>query len=322
MVEFSDENQRGGGRSDSRSPPLVVLLSALFFATAYFAFAPSPYELAPPSSSHDENALVAKAKWNPNRAAIDSGVIMEADLTTAKRCEPNMRADFHLSMSDIHSTNPYGNFTPSVYGVVGPDSSGWGIDESLARIMERARPRFMVEVGSWKGASAIQHAKQMRGMHGSDTCIMLLCVDTWLGTTVAWESPDMENPKWGNTLYLRNGYPSVYYQFLYNVVHERVEDIVVPLPLPGVMGAIFLERKRATPDAIYIDGCHDEICVRQDLESWFPLLNAKGAGILFGDDYDKAGVKRAVASFCTSKIGCAIDAELTGKRTYVLRKFG
>ena len=86
------------------------------------------------------------------------------------------------------------------------------------------------------------------------------------------------------------------------------------------MGAIFLNRKNARPDTIYIDGCHDEICVRQDLESWFPLLKASGAGILFGDDYDKKEVKKAVASFCTSEVGCVMDLELTSKRMYAIRK--
>ena len=137
---------------------------------------------------------------------------------------------------------------------------------------------------------------------------------------------DMEYPSDGNDLHLRNGYPSVYYQFLHNIMSEKVDDIVFPLPLPGLMGAVFFEMQKASPDSIYIDGCHDEECVFEDISMWFPLLQDRG--IIFGDDYQRAGVKNAVKRFCDSKPKCQQMTDLerlgdTGKfpgRTYVLQK--
>ena len=110
----------------------------------------------------------------------------------------------------------------------------------------------------------------------------------------------------------------MYYQFLYNVIDSKVDDIIVPLPLPGAMGAIFLERYKAQPDLVYIDGCHDEECVYQDLQSWFPLL--KEGGMLIGDDYGRKGVANAVARFCTSEQKCQLATDIMKGRTFVLRK--
>lgn len=234
------------------------------------------------------------------------------------QCHVARKQEFQIDMLDIHSINPYDNFSPETYGIKGPDVRGWGLRNAYDKILNEVRPRFMVEVGSWKGLSAIYFANAMREMHGPDACLQLICVDTWLGTTVAWESPDMEHPKAQNTLYLRNGYPSVYYQFLYNVIDQKVDDIIVPLPMPGTMGGIFLRRIGAKPDTVYIDGCHDKSCVFQDLESWFPVISVNG--IIFGDDYNRQGVQEAVAMFCTPHRHCVIDANLTDKRTYVLRR--
>lgn len=233
------------------------------------------------------------------------------------RCRRKRKEAFGITMADIHSINPYENFAPQIYGIEGPDATGWQLDRvTFDKVLNVVKPKFMVEVGSWKGLSAIYFAKKMREMHGPDACLQLICIDTWLGTTVAWESKDMDNPEFGNTLHLRNGYPSVYYQFLYNMIDHKVDDIVIPLPLPGVMGSIFLQRHHARPDTVYIDGCHDHVCVLQDLESWFPLIAVNG--IIMGDDFGR--VKGAVAEFCTDEHNCVLDKALSTARTFVLRK--
>ena len=253
-------------------------------------------------------------------SSSSSPEIMDIDITAIEKCSAKQKKDYNVAMKDIHSKNPYANFAPSMYGIKGPDLSGWGLDKAHEKLFNVVKPKFMVEVGSWKGLSATNFAKMMHKTHGDNdtTCPMLICVDTWLGTTIAWENKDMENPGSGNTLYLRNGYPSVYYQFLYNVIDQGVSDIIVPLPLPSVMGAIFLNRAGALPDAIYIDGCHDETCVNEDLEEWFPLL--KENGVLFGDDYSRQGVQNAVKNYCTDSNNCNLDQKLTTVRTFVLRK--
>jgi len=237
------------------------------------------------------------------------------------QCQAQRKELYGVTLGDIHSINPYDNFAPQTYDIAAPDVAGWGLDRSIFdKILDIVKPKFMVEVGSWKGASAIYFAKKMREINGPDACIQLICVDTWLGTTVAWDSKDMDKPDYGNTLYLRNGYPSVYYQFLYNIIDQKVDDIVIPFPLPGVMGSIFLERHGAKPDTVYIDGCHDYLCVLQDLEAWFPLIAENG--IIMGDDFGGKEVKKAVDDFCTEERKCRLEKELSSGATYVLRKTG
>jgi predicted O-methyltransferase YrrM len=48
-------------------------------------------------------------------------------------------------------------------------------------------------------------------------------------------------------------------------------------------------------DLIFIDGNHDYDDVRADIHNYFPFL-APG-GIMFGDDFGWAGVKKAVHEF-------------------------
>ena len=186
-------------------------------------------------------------------------------------------------------------------------------------VLELIKPKLHVEVGSWKGSSVVYTANKMKSIHPEGECLMLIPVDTWLGTTAAWRNVDMEKPVDGNTLKLRNGYPTVYYQFLYNIMFSKVDDIVVPLPLPGVMGAIYMEEYKVQADTVYIDGCHDEECVYQDLVAWF--ANLRPGGILFGDDYSSSqGVVRAVKRFCGEEPMCDVQREMMTARTYVLRK--
>jgi len=237
-----------------------------------------------------------------------------------QRCSANLMNSFGINMRTLHSMDPFENFSPQKYGVVGPDLTGWGLDtEVFGKVLRKQKPKFMVEVGSWKGSSAVYFAQQLRKLHGPEECVQLICVDTWLGTTHAWHNKDMENPKDGNDLHLGNGYPTVYYQFLYNVIHAQADDIIVPFPLPSAMGALyFAQAKIKSVNLIYIDGCHDMECVLQDITLWYPLLSP--GGTMLGDDYDRVGVQQAVREFCTKEPGCTLDKQMSSKRTWVMHK--
>jgi len=49
-----------------------------------------------------------------------------------------------------------------------------------------------------------------------------------------------------------------------------------------------------TIDMVFIDGCHDYVCVKSDIENWWP----KTKTILCGHDSDAASVKQALDEFC------------------------
>ena len=111
----------------------------------------------------------------------------------------------------------------------------------------------------------------------------ILCVDTWSGAPEFWI--DHADPDRFLSLKLKNGYPTVYYQFLANICHAGLSDIITPLPLPSTVAAEVLKKKGIKADMIYIDGSHEYHDVFIDILSWIPLL--KKGGVIFGDDHDE-----------------------------------
>lgn len=176
-----------------------------------------------------------------------------------------------------------------------PDYQGWnGTDPVFEKLITSIKPAVVVEVGTWKGQSVL---------HMADICKKLgintkfYCVDTWLGATEFWTSM-MESAE--RDLKLINGYPSVYYQFLSNVVHRGHEDAILPVPNTSANGYRILKYLGIQPDLVYVDGSHEEEDVTSDLNMYWDLL--KEGGIMFGDDYRYwHGVRQAVNNFSNSK---------------------
>ena len=55
---------------------------------------------------------------------------------------------------------------------------------------------------------------------------------------------------------------------------------MVPLPLPSAMGALFLDKLKLEsnsddmdgPDLVFIDACHDYVCVLDDILRWYSIV--------------------------------------------------
>lgn len=148
---------------------------------------------------------------------------------------------------------------------------------------------LIIEVGTWKGKSAHAMASICKW---ENIPAEIVCVDTWLGATEFWENK--EDEKRYKSLGLKNGYPSVYYQFLSNMVEKNVFDVVTPFPQTSSNAARFLRKHNVKADLIYIDGSHEYEDVLQDISAWWPIL--KDDHCMIGDDYCDywAGVKKAV----------------------------
>lgn len=180
-------------------------------------------------------------------------------------------------------------FISSAYPV---DVSGWGSDSAIfGELIEAVRPRLIIEVGTWKGASALHMARCCDDL-GLDTKI--ICVDTWLGAREFWT--DTSDPTRYGSLLRIYGWPNVYYQFLANVVRAGQQDRIYPFPQTSLIAGRLLQAWSVQADLIYIDGSHDHDDVFADMRLYWPLVR-KG-GVLFGDDYTTfADVKRAVDTF-------------------------
>ncbi len=196
----------------------------------------------------------------------------------------------------------YDNFTP-----LPADLDGWnGNSPAFAKLINKIRPKSIIEIGTWKGQSAINMGRQVKEL-GLDCKIY--CVDTFLG---ALEFLGGGDPRFN--LMRRHGYPQVYYQFLSNVVHAGLQDTIVPFPNTSLIAARYFKRHNITANLIYVDGSHDEADVEADLNAYRPLLTA--GGVMFGDDYNDSGVERAIRRYTNgvfklhqldhSKDGCGV----------------
>lgn len=160
----------------------------------------------------------------------------------------------------------------------------------LQQIVERENPSIIVEVGSLLGYSACGMAEVLSN-HKKDAVI--ICVDTWMGGYETWNNNELLNRK--------NGYPTLYYNFLANVCQANLQNYIIPLAFPSsiasrVLNEIF-ESLHLKADMIYIDGSHITEDVYLDCCNYYPLV--KPNGLLFGDDLQSNDVKEGLKMFAT-----------------------
>lgn len=191
-------------------------------------------------------------------------------------------------------------FGPEVYngieerGLQTDIFTGWhSKDPFFETVIGRAKPKTIIEVGTWKGGSAIH-------MAGLAPEAKIYCVDHWLGgcdhitADCAFRQGVQRDT---------HGWPGIYYQFLHNVKVSHLQERIVPVPMLTTDGAELLKLHGIMAELIYIDADHHEEPARNDIRAYLPML-APG-GIMFGDDFYLSDVKRAVASVFGDKIETA-----------------
>ena len=183
------------------------------------------------------------------------------------------------------------------------DLQGWGAEHPIfERVLRSERPGVVVEVGTWKGASVL-HMHALGRKLGLNAAF--LCIDTWLGSVENWMKPEPRP-----NMHLEGGFPTLYRQFIANVVACDAVDDVYPLPMSSTVGARLLHRLGVGADVIYIDAAHEEEELALDLMLFWRVL--RPGGVMFGDDYLPrwAGVMRAVDRFAQDRgLELEIDAE-------------
>ncbi|MEA2720255.1 MAG: hypothetical protein QOJ39_2119 [Candidatus Eremiobacteraeota bacterium] len=212
----------------------------------------------------------------------------------------------------LHGGDPYNGFPYHEYV---PDLQGWDSRSAVfVELIDLVRPQLVIEVGTWKGASAVFMCEVMAraGIAGA-----VVCVDTWLGGERLWQHAD--DPAFGAIRsYMRFGRPvELYHQFLANVMHQGFRDRIVPFPNTSANAARWLHREGITAGLVYLDGSHHERDVYNDLVDYWELVEDGGA--LAGDDWSPhyPGVERAVTRFAR-EAGCAV--ELRDEAKWFLRK--
>jgi hypothetical protein len=188
----------------------------------------------------------------------------------------------------LYQTDVYSGFE---YDKTQVDMQGWNSDASvLPWAIEHLKPTLIIEVGTWKGRSAINMAKKIKELNIPGE---VLCIDTWLGSPEHWLD---RSQGWYDWLKIEHGRPSFYNTFMHNVMHNKCEDVITPFPLTSEAAYFVLSKWEVKTKMIYIDGGHEYESVLRDLEMYWQLLD--DGGVLILDDYKSwPGVTRAIEKF-------------------------
>jgi len=170
-----------------------------------------------------------------------------------------------------------------------PQYEGWNYENQIfENLVKEINPRVIIEVGSWKGMSAIKLYKAAENISKD---FNLYCVDTWLGA-----SEHMDDMSHGGLFEKRHGYPMLYFQFLSNMQHQNCLENLHPMPNTSANCARWFGKKKIKADLIYVDGSHEIPDVYYDCCNYWELLSP--GGIMFGDDIRYGPVEACVNNFC------------------------
>jgi len=155
---------------------------------------------------------------------------------------------------------------------------GWMSEAELTYIASlAAKSRIIVELGSWRGRSAVCWAENTEGV--------VYCVDLWANDAYGISFPDdpsdlHRRPEWLLTEFLKNT--------------AGIRNIV-PIRSRTEIAATIIHSMGIRPDVVFVDADHGYNGVVADIQAWRPLL-ADG-GVLCGHDYSYSGwpdVKKVV----------------------------
>jgi hypothetical protein len=190
----------------------------------------------------------------------------------------------------------------------------WGRDSQLLRtVVQRIRPQVIVEVGTWKGCSAMAMCDALRAVNADPTVI---CVDTW-GGLQAWL-------EWLRDIKTDRGLPIIdawqdgasaagtsdltwpgeignFLQFTSNVVSRAMDQNIVPMPIDGRFAASWFRQNHVKPDLVLLDASHDRGETLVLMNAYWDLLD-RGA-VMIGLDYHltQPGVIEAVHEFSLAR---------------------
>lgn len=162
---------------------------------------------------------------------------------------------------------------------------GWDSTSSaFVDVIDKYQPKLIIEVGTWKGGSAI-HMAELLKQRTAD--FEIVCVDTWLGSVEHWEGDSYLG--WHDELEM--GRPTIYQQFMSNVIHKGLTDYITPFPIDSLNAAEFFKRKNIVPDMVYVDAGHEYASVKNDLFAYANIV--RDGGVVLGDDWFHEPIKRA-----------------------------
>ncbi len=202
---------------------------------------------------------------------ILSGSILQADgeyETPQCRLQkvPNFDKQFPFPYCELKDLMPF-------------SGHGWYMNAApMEKLLKERKVKVVIELGSWLGKST-KHIAEILPEDG-----IVYAVDHWLGNPAS----RVNNPEL---------IPTLYEQFLSNMIHANLTHKVVPLKMTTQEAVQYFYDNGIVPDLIYVDASHEEVDAYRDIAAYFPMV--KGHGIICGDDwsYGDLPVQRAVKRF-------------------------
>jgi predicted O-methyltransferase YrrM len=124
---------------------------------------------------------------------------------------------------------------------------------ALKSLIDFSKPNTIVEVGSWKGQSAVaflQFAKD------NGLSPRILCIDTWLGSIEHWENRYTNGEFSFESLGVIDGQPSILQDFRRLIDAWGFSNQVEILRCPSAYSGHFLSENWFMADLVYIDASH------------------------------------------------------------------
>jgi hypothetical protein len=208
--------------------------------------------------------------------------------------------------------NIYSEF---IYDEKNVDLQGWGSKHGVFEyLLPKIKPNLIIEIGSWKGRSAIHMAKLTKKYNFPAE---ILCIDTFLGSPQMWINKDDKN--FYKSLKIKNGYPQVYNTFLNNIHFAKVEDLITPLPIDSYTAIEVLAFHKIFSNFFYIDGGHEYATIKSDLNNIKVIMKDDATIIL--DDFRWRGVNKAAKEFSLiNNISLYFNKDEKGKAVLTSRK--
>lgn len=165
---------------------------------------------------------------------------------------------------------------------------GWMYDEELIWLNQSVKDcSVAVEIGVWQGKSTTAIAL------GLPDGAKLFAIDTWKGS-------DDELNSSHSIMQTTEGQMSIYIDAMKNLFEFISFGKVIPICMSSIYAYEFIGPLIHEIDFIFIDGSHDYISVKQDIESWSQMTHKNS--IIAGHDYTWPGVNKAVTELFGSNV--------------------
>lgn len=280
-------------------PAAYIVILLLTYTLGYLSSSSSQSTttttFSPSASSPSHNSDVTSASFSTPQLFQVTDTPTDIDQFRIRtRCSPPIphpQVRSTILQNIFHGESPFLNFPPPhVAQLLHPKNiKGWGSNGAVfENLVRQVKPRTIIEVGSFLGASATHMADLTRKL-GLETEI--LCVDDfrgWPGFLDRFQDLSMLNAD-----------VSLLYQFMQNVVAMNASNSVIPLPFSTGSVLNSLCDWGVYADLIEVDAGHDFNSAWSDINRAYRILTP--GGVLFGHDYftaaDNRGVRRAVNLF-------------------------